>query len=74
MFLVDAGGATDFLEYSVDSAPEARGTLVFRDWNLAMNDASSGFSGVIVVTGTAPIREDTTAVPASRVSSSPAAT
>jgi hypothetical protein len=51
VFLVDAGGATDFLEYSVDRTAEARGTLVVRDGNLAMSDSSSGFSGVIIVTG-----------------------
>ncbi len=51
VFFVDAGGDTDFLEYRVDRAPEARGTLVVRDGNLAMSDSSGGFEGVIIVTG-----------------------
>jgi hypothetical protein len=51
VFFVDAGGATTFLEYSIDRASAARGTLVVRDGNLAMNDPSSGFSGAIIVTG-----------------------
>src|SRR5215216_6337363 len=51
VFFVDASGATDSVEYSVDRALEARGTLVVRDGNLAMGDSSSGFRGVIIVTG-----------------------
>jgi hypothetical protein len=51
VFFVDAGGAADFIEYRIDSALEVRGTLVVRDGNLTMSDSSSGFSGVIVVTG-----------------------
>jgi hypothetical protein len=48
VFFVDAGGATDFLEYRAD---HGRGTLVVRDGNLAVSESSGGFSGVIVVTG-----------------------
>jgi hypothetical protein len=51
VFFVDAGGATDFIEYGVDRAAEARGTIVVRDGNLAMSDPSGGFRGVIIVTG-----------------------
>jgi hypothetical protein len=51
VFFVDAGGATDFLEYSVARTPAARGTMVVRDGNLVISDSSGGFSGVIVVTG-----------------------
>jgi hypothetical protein len=51
VFFVDAGGATDFIEYGVDRTPQARGTMVVRDGNLTMSDSSSGFSGVIIVTG-----------------------
>jgi hypothetical protein len=51
VFFVDAGGATDFLEYRVERIPKARGTLVVRDGNLTISDSSSGFSGVIIVTG-----------------------
>jgi hypothetical protein len=45
VYFVDAGGAADPLEYSVD---HGRGTLVVRDGNLTMSD---GFSGVIIVRG-----------------------
>jgi hypothetical protein len=48
VFFVDAGGATDSIEYSVE---RARGTLVVRDGNLTMSDSSGGFSGAIIVTG-----------------------
>jgi hypothetical protein len=51
VYFVDAGGATDFIEYSFDSAPEARGTMVIRDGNLTMSNSSSRFRGVIIVTG-----------------------
>jgi hypothetical protein len=51
VFFVDAGGATDFIEYGVDRAPEVRGTMVIRDGNLAISGSSSGFSGVIIVAG-----------------------
>ncbi len=51
VFFIDAGGATEFIEYSVDRAAEARGTIVVRDGNLAMRDSSGGFRGVIIVTG-----------------------
>lgn len=51
VFFVDAGGATDFVEYSPDNTPEARSTLVVRDGNLAMSGSSGGFRGVVIVTG-----------------------
>jgi hypothetical protein len=51
VFFVDAGGATNFLEYAVDRTPQARGTMVVRDGNLTVSDSSSGFSGAIIVTG-----------------------
>ncbi len=51
VFFVDAGGATDSLEYGVDRTPQARGTMVVRDGNLTVSDSSSGFSGAIIVTG-----------------------
>jgi hypothetical protein len=51
VFFVDAGGAPDFLEYSVDTASETRGTIVVRDGNLAVGGSSGRFRGVIVVTG-----------------------
>lgn len=51
VFFVDAGGATDFLEYRVDHTQEARGTMVVRDGNLAVGDSLVRFGGVIVVTG-----------------------
>ena len=51
VFFVDAGGARDFVEFSVDHPQEARGTLVVRDGNLMVSDSSGGFRGVIVVTG-----------------------
>jgi hypothetical protein len=51
VFFVDADGATDFLEFSVDRTPQARGTLVVRDGTLTISDSSSGFSGLIIVTG-----------------------
>jgi hypothetical protein len=51
VYFVDAGGAADFLEYSVDPASEARGTIVVRDGNLAVGNSSGRFRGVIVVTG-----------------------
>ena len=51
VYFIDAGGATDFIEYGVDRAAEARGTIVVRDRNLAMSDRSGGFRGVIIVTG-----------------------
>jgi hypothetical protein len=51
VFFVDAGGATDFIEYGVDRTPAPRGTIVVRDGNLTMSGSSGGFSGVILVTG-----------------------
>ena len=51
VYFVDAGGAADFVEYSSDHTPEARGTIVVRDGNLLVNDSSGRFRGVIVVTG-----------------------
>jgi hypothetical protein len=51
VYFVDAGGAADFLEYSVEHAPEARGTIVVRDGNLIVGDSSGLFRGVIIVTG-----------------------
>jgi hypothetical protein len=51
VYFVDAGGASDFLEYSTDGAPEARGTIVVRDGNLAVDDSSGLFRGAILVTG-----------------------
>ncbi|MCA1688129.1 MAG: hypothetical protein LC714_05975, partial [Actinobacteria bacterium] len=51
VFFVDAGGAAGFLEYGVDRTPEARGTIVVRDGNLTISDSSSGFSGVVIVSG-----------------------
>jgi hypothetical protein len=51
VFFVDAGGATDFLEYGVERTPVARGTIVIRDGNLAISGSSGGFSGVIIVAG-----------------------
>jgi hypothetical protein len=51
VFFVDAGGATDSLEYGVERTPQARGTMVVRDGNLTVSDSSSGFSGAIIVTG-----------------------
>jgi type II secretory pathway pseudopilin PulG len=51
VFFVDAGGDTESLEYAVDRTPQARGTMVVRDGNLTISDSSSGFSGVIIVTG-----------------------
>jgi hypothetical protein len=51
VFFVDAGGATDSIEYGVDRTPRARGTMVVRDGNLTVSDSSSGFSGAIIVTG-----------------------
>jgi hypothetical protein len=51
VFFIDAGGAEDFIEYGVDHAAEARGTIVVRDGNLAMSGSSGGFRGVIIVTG-----------------------
>ena len=51
VYFIDAGGATDFIEYGVPRAAEARGTIVVRDGNLSMSDSSGGFRGVIIVTG-----------------------
>jgi len=51
VYFVDAGGAADFIEYRTDRAPEARGTIVVRDGNLAFGDSSGLFRGVILVTG-----------------------
>src|SRR5215211_71229 len=51
VYFVDAGGAADFLEFGVDHAPEARGTIVVRDGNLAVSGSSDTFRGVIFVTG-----------------------
>jgi hypothetical protein len=51
VYFVDAGGAADFLEYSADRVPEARGTIVVRDGNLAVDDSSGLFRGAILVTG-----------------------
>jgi hypothetical protein len=51
VFFVDAGGATDFLEYRVNRAPEARSTLVVSDGNLAISDSTGAFRDVIIVTG-----------------------
>ena len=51
VYFVDAGGAADFLEFGVDHAPEARGTIVVRDGNLVVSGSSNTFRGVIFVTG-----------------------
>jgi hypothetical protein len=51
VYFVDAGGAADFIELGVDHTPEARGTVVVRDGNLAVGDSSGLFRGVIFVTG-----------------------
>jgi hypothetical protein len=51
VFFVDAGGDGDPLVYGVERAPQARGTMVVRDGNLTISESSSGFGGVIIVTG-----------------------
>jgi hypothetical protein len=57
VFFVDDGGNTSNLQYKVSqnrtsgSNGVAQGTIIVRDGNLTINDASGGFNGIIIVTG-----------------------
>jgi hypothetical protein len=57
VFFVDAGGATNFLQYRVDqnltsgSGSVAQGTIVVRNGSLTINNSSNGFNGIIIITG-----------------------
>lgn len=57
VFFVDAGGATNPLQYRVSqnltagSGGVAQGTIIVRNGNLTINNSANGFNGIIIVTG-----------------------
>lgn len=57
VFFMDAGGDTGFQQYRVSqnltagSGGVAQGTIIVRNGNLAINNSSNGFKGIIIITG-----------------------
>lgn len=51
VFFVEGEGNTTDIDFDVRRTPKAEGTIVVRNGNLTIDSSSSGFRGIIIVTG-----------------------